>query len=161
MWSFTSCRSPGLPVDGSKELWPTTGSLLWVVQQVSRPVCQKCTENPERCPSSRGGVPARRLFQREGEGCLCLEAVLANRVLFYFFFCHHTFYFCASLVCTAAFVSLLLPWFVHFIFNFLLLLCSPGILLHCLILYLGGICQLIMKWKCINSPGLPFSVRRK
>lgn len=34
------------------------------------------------------------------------------------------------------------------------------VLLHCLILYLFGICQLIQKWKRINSPGLPFSVRR-
>lgn len=120
-------------------------------------VCQKCTDRG--APLLGEGARASRLFQREGEGCLCLEAVLANR-LFYFFFCHHTFYFCASVVCTAAFVSLFLPRFFRFIFNFLLLLCSLGILLHCLILYLGGICQRIIKWKCSNSPGLPFVVRR-
>lgn len=32
-------------------------------------MCAKCgLANTERCPSFRGGVPASRLFQREGEG---------------------------------------------------------------------------------------------
>lgn len=115
--------------------------------------------NTERCPSSRGGVPASRLFQREGEGWVCLEAVLANCVLFYFFAI--TPFISVPLLFALLLLSLCccLGSFI-FIFNFILLLCSPDILLHCLIFYLGGICQLIIKWKCINSPGLPFSVRR-
>lgn len=119
-------------------------------------VCQKCTGRGAPLPGE-GARPNQIIPERGGRvfmfgGCSRLASILL--------FCHHTFYFCASVVCAAAFVSLLLPRFFHFIFNFLLLLCSLGILLHCLILSLGGISQLIIKWKCVNSPGLPFGVRR-
>lgn len=126
-----------------------------------RGLCAKSALRTQRgAPLLAEGSPPGDYSRARGKGVYVWRLFSLNRVLFYFF-CHHTFYFCASLVCAAAFVSLLLPWFFYFIFNFLLLLCSLGILLHCLILYLGGICKLIMKWKCINSPGLPFSVRRK
>lgn len=65
--SFRNRCLPVLTVDGSKSLWPTTVSLLWVVQQVSQPCVPKV--HWQRCPSSRGGGPAQPDYSRErGKG---------------------------------------------------------------------------------------------
>lgn len=68
--------------------------------------------NTERCPSFRGGVPARRLFQREGEGFRVWRPFSLCPILL--FFCHHTFYFCASADYAAVFVSFFLALVLSF-----------------------------------------------
>lgn len=60
------------------------------------------------------GGAASRLFEREGGG-LCLQAILADCVFFPSFSHHHTFYFCASVVSIAVFVSYTLQYHFRFL----------------------------------------------
>lgn len=132
-----------LTVGGSRQLCAGTMSLLWSVQQVLIHLCQ----HKEVPLSGEGSTPVDCSRER-GKGVYVWRLFSLTEL----FFCHHTVYFCASVVCTAAFVSLWLPWFFSFIFYFFFLpfvLCSLGILLDRLILDLDEICPLIIRWKCI------------
>lgn len=80
-------------------------------------MCAKCgLANTERCPSFRGGVPASRLFQREGEGFHVCRPFSLGPILLFFAI---TPFISLPLLITLLLLSLFfLPWFFHFIFNF-------------------------------------------
>lgn len=135
-----------LPVDGTKFL--ARASLTLCVQHVSGSICAKSEQaHTERCPLWRVEATSR-LFQRQGEGILCLEAILG----------HHTF----ILVPLLFLLPLLFLSFKIFIFIFICGLscfccCWPIYALSFLRVLLWLLDVLMIKWKYyFDSPGLPF-----
>lgn len=121
----SDCCLPGLTVDGSTRLWPTT------VRPVQHGVAATCAKsartNTEQCPSSRGGSLPVDCSRERGKGVYAWR-LFSITVVYSTFLPSHLLFLC--LCCLRCCFCLLIVAFGSFIFSLIFFYCFDALTIY-------------------------------